>query len=97
MTILNNAMVTCTFSNSDLLRHKTCSCYMIRIMGTLLARQSDQPLLKHLKKTCIYISCYICTTICGNCMYMKLSLRCFYSAPFHKSEHKCFDRSDPLL
>ena len=55
MTILNNAKVTGTFSNSDLLKHKTCSCYMIHTKGTLLARQLDQLLLKHLKNSCIYI------------------------------------------
>ena len=41
MTILNNAMVTCTFSNSDLLKHKTCSCYSIRIKGTLNVQDSQ--------------------------------------------------------
>ena len=30
-------------------------------------------------------------------MYTKLFLRCFNSGPFHKSGHKYFNRSGPLL
>ena len=30
-------------------------------------------------------------------MYTKLFLRSFNSCPFHKSHHKCFARSSPLL
>ena len=53
-------------------------------------------LLKHFKK--LYInSCYIFTTIHDNCVYTKLFLMFLTVASFHKSSHKCFDISGPLL
>ena len=55
------------------------------------------PLLKHLKKQFCIHTFLIYTTIYGKRMDTKLFLRCFSSGPFHKSGHKCFEKSGPLF
>ena len=46
---------------------------------------------------CIHTVYILYINIDGNCMDTKLFLMCFNSGPFHKSSHKCFDRSVPLM
>ena len=42
-------------------------------------------------------SCFVYTTIHGNCVYTKPFLDVLTMVPFHKSGHKWFDRSGPIM